>query len=354
MGYTEILTSNDLTVEQWDEQIFSEYLGQVFWRPFMGTSTSAGIQMLENLSKSAGDAINLPLRSQLKGGTVTGNAKGVGNEGRVDFYNFRIVVDNVRELVKFEDVPMTQKRTMFNVLNAGREALVDKTKFKLEDDITTALTDTSVGRVQGRYLYGAADSNFNASHTTALTGVTSATGQLSSKMISIAKRKAIIPKNATARVRPMKVVSGENYEEWFDFCAHTFCIRDLEENDAAFRNAQLNIPPNQNRDSVIYSGSSFHGSWRGCLIHEWDRMPLIPSTIQVGHCLLIGAQAGGIAWAQRSKFGEDDTQDLGHDVVYETHEIRGQKKLVFDRASVSGETNEDHGLVNVFAAAVAD
>jgi N4-gp56 family major capsid protein len=353
MAYVEILTSNDLTVEQWDSQLFSEYLGQLFWMPFMGTSTNAAIQMLENLSKAAGDAINVPLRSQMKGGRVRGNAKGIGNEGRMDFYNFRLTIDNERQLIKFEDVPMSEKRTSFSLLRAGRDGLVEKTKYALEDDITTALIDTAVGRVRGRYLYGAADSNWNATHATALQNIDNTSDQLSTSMIGIAKRKATIPVNATARVRPMKVKGGARYEEWFDLVAHTYAIRDMLRNDAAWRNAQLNLPPNANRDSVLFTGSSFKGAWEGVLLHEWDRIALATSTIQYAHNLLLGAQAGAVAWGQRSKFGEEET-DVGHDVTYETHEIRGQKKMVFDRASVSGEDNEDHGLINVFTAAVAD
>ncbi len=353
MAYTEVLTDHGVTAEQWDSQLFSEYLGQLFWKYLMGTSGNAGIQMLENLQKAAGDAINVPLRSQVKGGKVTGNAKGIGNQGRMDFYNFRLTIDNVRYLVKFEDVPMSQKRVPWNVLNAGREGLTEKAKFGLEDDITTALCTVGTERVRGRYLYGATDSNWNATHATALQNIDNTDDKLTSAMIAIAKRKAVIPVNATAKVRPMKMMSGANYEEWFDFVAHTYCIRDLEEGDAAFRNAQLNLPPNPNRNSPIYTGSSFHGAWRGVLIHEWERMPLVSSTIQVSHCLLLGAQAGAVAWGQRSKFGEE-VEDVGHDVTYETHEIRGLSKMVFDRQTISGESNEDHGLVNVFAAAVAD
>jgi hypothetical protein len=40
--------------------------------------------------------------------------------------------------------------------------------------------------------------------------------------------------------------------------------------------------------------------------------------------------------------------------VAETHEIRGMGKVVYNRSSVSGETNEDNGVVHVFSAAVAD
>jgi len=110
MAYVEILTDNGLTVEQWDSDIFEEYLGQLWWKNLMGTSEDSVIQVLEDLTKSPGDAITVGLMGEMQGGKVTGNSKGKGNEGRVDFFNQRIVVDNIRYLIKIEDIPMTQKR----------------------------------------------------------------------------------------------------------------------------------------------------------------------------------------------------------------------------------------------------
>lgn len=348
MSYVEILTDHGLNVEQWENSLFNEYMGMVAWSNIMGTSPSSIIQVKEDLTKKPGDAINIGLRGQMVGGHVTGNAKAKDNEGSVGFYYQRITIDNDRVVIKAEDIPMTQKRVSFNVLTEMKAALQEKAKFILEDAITTALIDTDNARVRGRYLYGATDSNWNATHATALTAVDNTADQLSTGMIDIAKRKALIPVNATAKVRPMQAKVGKSYEEWFTFYAHTLAIRDLVNNDAAFRNAQLLLPPNANRDSVLFQGSSFKGSWNGVLIYEYDRLPLISSTIQCSHSLLLGAQAAAVCWGQRSKFGEE-ASDIGHDMTYELHEIRGISKLYFNRS-----TPEDHGIVHVFNAAVAD
>lgn len=352
MSYIEILTTHDLTVEQWEADIFKEYIGQTIWKNFMGTSSDSVIQVKEDLTKKPGDALTIGIRGRVVGGKVAGNSKGIGNEGTLEFFAQRIVIDNVRRLVKFEDVPMTSQRAMFDVLQQGREALEDEFGLDLEDDITAALSDTSAGRVQGRYLYGAADSNWNATHATAEANVDSTNDLLTTSVIDIAKRKALIPVNALTKMRPFKVVNGKNLEQWYCLFAHTYCIRDLVNNDAAWRNAQLNIPPQSNSDSPIYSGSSFKGSWNGVLLYDYDRILLDPtagaSSIQVAHNLLLGAQAGAVVWGQRSKFGEESL-DLGHDRVYELHEIRGVKKLVFSRT-----TPEDNGVVHVFTSAIAD
>jgi hypothetical protein len=173
-------------------------------------------------------------------------------------------------------------------------------------------------------------------------------------MIRIGKRKAQIPVNATAKIRPMRVKTGMNFEEWYVFIGHPYSIRDLVDNDAAYRNAQLLLPPNTNRESPLFTGAAFRGAYDGCLVYEYDRIPLVSSTIQVSHNLFMGAQASAVCWGQMPKFGEEEF-DIGHDVVYEIHEIRGVKKVVYGRNAVDGSiTNEDNGVNHIFAAAVAD
>ena len=354
MAYTEILTGAGVTVSQWEQRIAAEYIGQLWMKNIMGPSQDAVIQVKSDLTKMPGDAINFGIRSQMKGGYVSGNTFGLGNEGRVEFYNQRSVIDNVRHLVRFDDVPMSQKRVGWDLLNQGREALVEKARIRLDEDIIAGLSVTSTGRVRGRYLYGSVDSNWNATHVTALTNVDNTADQTTTNAIRICKRKALIPVNATTRVRPMNVKVGMNYEQWFITILHPYCVRDLVDNDAAYRNAQLLLPPNGNRDSSLFTGNAFRGSYDGVLIYEYDRINLVSSTIQVAHNLFLGAQAGIVAWGQMPKFNEQE-QDLGHTVTYEIHEIRKVDKVVFGRNAVdSSISDEDNGIIHYFSAAVAD
>ncbi len=76
MSYTEVLTSHDLTAEQWENGIAAEYLQQLWWAHIMGESSDMPIQTKMDLTKKAGDAITLGIRSKLKGGHVTGRNKG--------------------------------------------------------------------------------------------------------------------------------------------------------------------------------------------------------------------------------------------------------------------------------------
>ena len=354
MGYTEILTAHGLTEEQWDRKLNKEYLSMIWFKNLMGDSEFAPIQVKMDLTKDVGDAITIGIRSQLIGGEVEGSSKMIGNEGYVTFADQRITIDNKRVGVKFENVVMSQKRVGWDMLNKGREALTEKAQIRLENDLIQTMCDATVRRVRGRYLYGSLDSNWNATHATALGNVDATADMLTTNIIRIAKRKALIPQVAHAKVRPMKVLAGMNYEEWFCSVWHPFAIRDLIDNDAAYRNAQLLIPPQSNRESPLFTGNSFKGSYDGVLIYEYDRMPLIASTIQVNHGLVLGAGAAAVCWGQMAKFEEEEA-DMGHDVSYGLHEIRGMAKIGYDRTTQDATiVNEDNGLINVFVAAVAD
>ena len=48
----------------------------------------------------------------------------------------------------------------------------------------------------------------------------------------------------------------------------------------------------------LFTGSSFKGQYEGVLIYEYDRMPLVASTIQVTHPSSWGAQAAAVCWGR--------------------------------------------------------
>ena len=357
MSFEPILTAHGSTVERWEAEIMYEWLRQSMWSRFMGNSENAVIQLKADLTKAAGDALTIQIASEVQGGVVTGSDKVQGNEGRMDFYAQRLVVNNDNVSVRMDNIPMQQQRVSFDVLRAARTGLTRKRRLRTDDRITSAMSVTSSNRVRGRYLYGAADSNWNATHTTALGNVDNAADQQTLAMIDVCKRKAQIPVNATAKVRPMMSVEsdeGKGFQEWYIYVAHPLAIRDLTQNDAKWVQPQLLLPPTANPSSPLYTGSSFKGGYNGVLIYEWEGIQLVSSTIQVAHNLFCGAQAAALVWAQYSKFKEQD-YNYGEDMGYKLHEINGIDKLVFDRNTVDGTiSNEDNGIVHCFSAAVAD
>ncbi|TKW61619.1 MAG: N4-gp56 family major capsid protein [Blastochloris viridis] len=336
-------TTHGVTAEQWSNEVFSEYLAQNPFFNFMGTSSHNIIQVKEELTKAPGDAITVQLRAKLSGAGVSGATTLKGAEEDLVFYDQRLLVDTIRHgvLLKGE---MSEKRVAFDLRNQAREALVDWASDKLRKDLVTALTNTSVGRDRSRYLYGISDTNWNATHATALATVDATNDKLTTAAISRAKRKALL--EGTRKVRPFVLKDGNKVEEVFVLFAHPYSVRDLLA-DADFKSLNTYIPTKMG-DSVLVHGQRYKGMWDGVMIYETE-MPVLTGAgtagINVAHNVLCGAQAMAVAWGKRTNYKED-ADDYGHQNGFAIDEIRGVSKLVFN--------NIDHGVVNMFNAAVAD
>jgi N4-gp56 family major capsid protein len=338
-----IETTHGVSAEQWSNEVFGEYLGQNPFFNFMGTSSHNLIQVKEELTKAPGDAITVQLRAKLSGAGVTGSTALKGAEEDLVFYDQRLVVNTLRHGVMLRG-EMSQKRVAFDLRNQAREALVDWASDRMRKDLISALTDTSIGRVRARYLYGSTDSNWNSTHATALANVDATNDKLTTASISKAKRKALL--EGDRKVRPFIIKNGNKVEEVYVLFAHPYALRDLLA-DADFKALNTYIPSSMG-DSVLVHGQKYKGMWDGVMIYECD-MPIISAAgtagINVAHNVLCGAQAAAIAWGKRTNYKED-ADDYGHQNGFAIDEIRGMSKLVFSGA--------DHGLVNIFTAAVAD
>ena len=339
-----IETTHGVSAEQWSNDVFGEYLGGNPFYNFMGSNSNSVIQVKEELTKASGDAITVQLRAKLSGTGVTGSTTLKGNEEDLIFYDQKLTVDTLRHAVILRG-EMSEKRAAFDLRNQAREALVDWATDKMRNNIITALTDTSVGRDQSRYMYGATDGNWDATHTTALANVDATNDVLSTEMISKAKRKATL--DGSRKVRPFTLKQGNKVEEVFVLFAQPYAVRDLL-NDQAFKDVNTHIPTSFG-DSVLVHGQRYKGMWDGVMIFECDEMPTIAGAgaagIDVAHNVLCGAQAAAIAWGKRTNYKED-SDDYGHENGFAIDEIRGIEKLVFNGV--------DHGVVNLFTASVAD
>lgn len=354
MDFSQVLESHGSTMEQWQDEVQEEYLGQMFWFMFTGTTDNSIVHVSEKLGASGGTAVTTQIASEIKGGTIRGGGQiGVGNEGEMDFYPFRSTVDEVRQLVAFKDRKMSDQRVAFDILSRARPKLVEKMRWLTEHDITDALTDTSVGRVQGRYRYGSSEANWNVTEATAKANIADGTDDLSTGTIAKLSLKARNPINAHVIMRPWRVkgMSMAGSQEWYVLVAHDYAVDKLVMNDPLWNNSMLNIPPMSNGSNPIFTGTSFKGNYNGVLVYQWNNIPLESSTVQISHNLFLGAQAAVFNWAQHSEMS-NEVSDHGHQHSFEINEIRGIKKVVWDRASVdSNITNEDSGVIHYYTPA---
>ena len=87
------IVATGLTVQQWDDKFFTEYLTENRFEGEMGTSEGDIIQVKEDLSKKAGDSVTFSLVNRLTQDAITGRDVLEGNEERMDTRSFRLYVD---------------------------------------------------------------------------------------------------------------------------------------------------------------------------------------------------------------------------------------------------------------------
>lgn len=359
-------------VTQWDDQFFAEYVRENLFARYMGTNENSLIQVKENLTKTKGDKISIPLITRLTGKGVRGNAKLQGNEEALGNYNHDIPVYPLRNGVAVTE--WDEQKTVIDLRNAAKTMLKSWIMGVTRDDIITALMsfgganaflasqiaadsnytavaseavkDAFLAANSDRFLFGAAKSN-NASndHSAALANIDNSADKLTPDMVSLAKRMA---KMASPHIRPIMTNEGE---EWFVMFASSLAFRDLK--------THATITAANREGWVRYNGGMNGGTnplfrdgdivWDGVIVREVPEIPVLTGLgnggIDVSANFLCGAQALGLAWAQRTK-SRTNTEDYGFENGVAISEIRGIEKLVFNGVQ--------HGVVTVYASGVAD
>jgi len=354
-----------LTPQIWDDEFFRDYVRASRYRRYMGTDEASIIQLKEDLTKKRGDSVTFALVNELTGTGVTGNSTLKGNEERLNSRSHKVPVDVLRHAVAVDDWDV--QKSVIDLRNAARVQLREWAMKTLRDKITEAL-----GQIDG-VAFGTAtnaqrntwQSNntdrvvFGTGTVTATTfasaiSAISTTSQLTPNLLSLMKRLA---QASSPKVKPLYV--REMDQEWYVAFVGPSAWRDLTED-----NPTTNVLTLANRDARVrgvdnplFTGDSL--VWDGIIIREIPEIAKVPTAIaSVGTVLepvyLCGAQAVGLAWAQRTKTTTDtDDYEFLHGVGCQ--EIRGIEKLRFGTAAGADTTTpKDHGIVTAFVAAAAD
>ncbi|MDH4229635.1 MAG: N4-gp56 family major capsid protein [Nitrospirota bacterium] len=359
----ETTTPTGLAVQQWDERFFEEYVRASRYARYMGTDENAIVQLKENLTKKQGDRVTFALVHELAGAGVTGNTTLQGNEEALDTRSHAITVDVVRHAVVV--TTLEEQKSAIALRDAARARLRSWAMKKLRDSITTALgsidgvayASATAGQKNAwhtnntdRVLYGSAVANFvAANHASSLANVDSVNDTLKPGVISLAKRLA---QAATPKIRPI-TVDGD--EEWFVLFCHPRAFRDLK-NDTTMMQANRDALA-RGADNPLFTGGDL--IWDGVIIKEVHEIPVIAGAgagtpaIDVAPGYLCGAQAVGLAWAQRTRTATQETDyEFRHGVAVQ--EIRGLEKLRFGTGAGDTTTPKDNGVFTLFTAGVAD
>jgi N4-gp56 family major capsid protein len=350
-----------LTPQLWDDKFFKAYIRDSRFKPYMGMDENSLIQLKEDLTKKNGDAVTFALVNELTGAGVTGNTTLEGNEEALDARSFAVTVAPLRHAVAVTN--WDEQKSAIDLRDAAKVMLKMWANSKLRDAIITALGSINgvayASATEGqkdawlvdnadRVLFGAAKSNNGSNdHSAALANIDNTNDKLSPTVGSIAKRMAQI---ASPKIRPLRL-NGD--QEWYVMFCNSWAFRDLTSNSTM---TQANRDARQRGiDNPIFTGDSV--IYDGIIYREIPEIAVISGVgagaIDVAPNYLCGAQAVGIAWAQRTKTVTDVRDyDFVHGVGMS--EIRAIEKMVFGSGSGDTDDLKQHGVVTVYTAGVAD
>lgn len=354
MSDTTVHSSNQ--VQQWDSDFFMEYVRDSQFKAETGADENNVIQVKENLTKQAGDKITVSFIRALQGSGVTGSTTLEGNEEALVNYGHQITVNALRHAVAVDK--MNEIRTAIDMRNAARNALKFWAMDKMRDGIIAALYSPHVsGNVayasateaqkdawltanSDRVLFGAAKSNSSSlDHSTSLGNVDNTSDKLVGSVVSLAKRMA---KTASPAIKPIRIDGGK---EWFILYAGSQAFRDFK-NDSSVQQANRDAWTRGDSNPLFQDGDLL---WDGVIVKEVPEISVISGAgnggIDVAPAFLCGAQAVGLAWAQRTRTATD-VRDYGFKFGVAIEEIRGIEKLM--------SNSVQNGLVTIYTAAVAD
>ncbi len=363
---SETLTATAEHVTQWDDDFFTSYIRTNRFKRYMGVDENAIIQIKENLTKKKGDAITINLIGALdaSAGPNDGSSDLVGHEKALPNDGHKITVKVVRDATVVNN--LEEQASPIDIRNAGKVALKDLAMRYLRNGIIGALSTingvayASATEVQkdawladnaDRVLFGSAKSNNAANdHSAALALVNSTDDKLSGPIVELAKRMAQTATTANGDgIRPY--VYGEDEETYVMFVP-SFAFRDLrawmvanEHWDQALERSEKN-PLFSGPNSIV---------WDGVIVREIPEMPVLTGVgadgIDVAPCFLCGAQALGVAWAQRTKTTVRKEDDYGYRQGVGFQELRGIEKLQWGKG---GADAVDWAVCTVYVSGEAD
>lgn len=351
-----------LTPQQWDDEFFMEYVRENRFKRYMGTDENSIIQLKEDLSKKKGDKVTFAAVNKLAGSGVTGNTTLEGNEESLDTRSMAVTVAPLRHAVAVTN--WDEQKSTVELRDTAKMAL----KLWAMEKMKTGIID-ALGSINGvaygsaseaqkdawlvdnadRVLFGASKSNASSNdHSTSLANIDNTSDKLTTASISLMKR---IAQTASPAIRPIRLNEDE---EWFVLFANSRAFRDLNES-SAMQQANRDARARGVESNPLFTGGSL--VWDGVIIREIPEIGVLSGVgagaIDVAPVYLCGAQAIGLAWAQRTKT-TTQVSDYGFRNGVGVQEMRGIEKLIFGSGSGDTDDLKDHGVVTGFFAAVAD
>ena len=365
--------ASGLTVEQWDEKFFVEYLSENRYSGEMGTDESSIIQVKENLTKKKGDRINFALVNKLTNDAVTGRNNLENNEEDMASRSCEVAVDKRRNGVRVAEID--EQYSAIGLRDAARAVLKEWSLKDTETLITKALgtmtdgtsvinmnaTDVAAAANQtaldtwltnnaDRVYWGNKAYTANTDLSAGLATLTNATAAENFGTVNAKNMKFMATVTANPKIRPIRVDASKGRRYFVAYC-HPLAFRDLA-NDSVITQAQREVKLEMENNRLFQGGDLL---WNGIIFKEVPDMYDINTLTNLGESststvvpvFLCGAQAVGTAYAKRWTTKEQ-TFDYGDKRGVAVESIYGIQKLTFGTGTSDRTTPKDFGIVTGF------
>jgi len=383
MATTTVQANNKLV--QYTQDIAREFVRENLFSPYMGEAVNSIIRLKHEL-KQGGEQMNIPLVTKLRGGGK-GSGTLVGNEEKIDNYGMRLWIDWARHAVTTKK--SEEQKDSADIFGEAKPLLSDWGKERQRDDIISAFmslpsesSQSGLGSDAGetvngiryelataaerntwnaansdRVLYGAAVSNYNATHATALANIDSTADRFKKGPLALLKRRAM---NATPAIRPFKTKDG--YEYFVTF-AGTNAFRDLQADlEDINKSARPRESGGMDKNPIFQDGDLMYD---GIIIRQvpeisrfvtevWTSLTTAgDSSGRVEPVFLCGQQAVAMGWGQmpRPTFRKED--DYGFIKGVGTEMAYGVGKM-FKKHPNDGSNLKQWGVATGFFSAPVD
>jgi N4-gp56 family major capsid protein len=371
--------SSGLTVEQWDDKFFTEYLTENRYSGEMGTDEASIIQVKENLMKKKGDRINFALVNSLSQDAITGSNTLEGNEEDMASRSCEVAVNKRRNGVRVAEID--EQYSAIGLREAGRavlkdwslkdtETLISNALGKMTDGTSTiAMTTAAVGLAGNQtaldawlsnnsdrvYFGNAAYAASSGDLSAGLATLTSSTAAERLTAVNLSAMRFLAETRASPKIRPVRVDAG-NGRRYFVVYTNPLGMRDLKA-DSTITQSQREVVLEMENNRLFKGGDIL---WDGMIVKSIPDMFGLNTLTNLGDsatttvvpAFLCGAQAIGAAYAKRWT-SKEQAFDYGDKQGVAIESIYGIDKLTFGSGTGDRTTPKDNGIVTGFFAASA-
>lgn len=366
MAETEFALNDPLAVQRWSTSLAVQANKGQYFIKFMGSGDDALIKVKSELSKQKGEKIIVALRMKLSGDGIEGDndIEGTDAEEALSYFNDYLYIDQRRKGTKSKG-KMSEQRVPYDIRKDGHDALAGWYGEDYDEQLMMYLAgargvDTSfhvpvsfTGRANNglqapdayHYLLGGDATASTRTSSYGLAERYSADLDSSDKMaLSIVDKIVAKIETLDPQIQPFMIEGEKNYV----FLMHVFQAYDLRRSTS--EGDWLDIQKNageRGKSNLIYRNAL--GEYCGVVLHKHRNVIRfadygLGGNVPAGRALLLGAQAGMIAWGGAVKgvgryTWNEETDDRGNKLVITAGSIYGAKKSRYN--------DQDFGVIAV-------